>query len=95
MNYLEVLFFPLFLIGLSSRLQSEYKDDFIIFSFQISDLDSIDITTHGFTRHAIPDAEDVVRIDVVGGFAIQKVADNRSYFRLEVSFSLLPLTLIY
>ena len=64
--------------GLNSRLKSEYKD---LCSFQISDLDSIDITTHGFTRHAIPDPEDVIRIDVVGGFAIQKVSDTRSYFR--------------
>lgn len=67
---------------LTAGLTSKYKDGFIMFlSFQISDLDSIDVTTHGFTRHAIPDADDVVRIDVVGGFAIQKVTDNRSYFR--------------
>ncbi|KAL6587764.1 hypothetical protein OROMI_000742 [Orobanche minor] len=47
------------------------------FRFQISDLDSIDRSTHGFTRDGIPEAEDVVRIDVVEGFAIQKVNSER------------------
>ena len=49
--------------------------------FQLSDLESIDTSTHGFTKDGIPDAQDVVRIDVVGGFVIQKVSDGRSYFR--------------
>lgn len=49
--------------------------------FQISDLDSVDRSTHGFSKDGIPLPLDVVRIDVVGGFAIQKVTDNRSYFR--------------
>ncbi|KAG8646934.1 uncharacterized protein LOC110622327 isoform X3 [Manihot esculenta] len=47
----------------------------------ISDLESVDKTTHGFTRDGIPEVKDVVRIDVVGGFAIQKVTKDRSYFR--------------
>ena len=50
-------------------------------SIQISDLESIDISSHGFTRDGIPDAQDVIRIDVVGGFALQKVSANRSYVR--------------
>lgn len=48
---------------------------------QISDSETIERHTHGFTRDGIPDAEDVVRIDVVGGFALQKVTADRSYFR--------------
>lgn len=76
-----------------------FQDDLIVVLLNsISDLDSIDITTHGFTRHAIPDAEDVVRIDVVGGFAIQKVADNRSYFRtianMDMKLDFVPPSLI-
>ncbi|XP_023005700.1 uncharacterized protein LOC111498625 isoform X2 [Cucurbita maxima] len=76
-----------------------FQDDLIIVLLNsISDLDSIDITTHGFTRHAIPDAEDVVRIDVVGGFAIQKVTDNRSYFRtianMDMKLDFIPPSLI-
>ncbi|XP_051150364.1 uncharacterized protein LOC127264858 isoform X2 [Andrographis paniculata] len=47
----------------------------------ISDVENVDRSTHGFTRDGIPDAEDVVRIDVVGGFAVQMVGPDRSYFR--------------
>ncbi|XP_019186852.1 PREDICTED: uncharacterized protein LOC109181502 isoform X3 [Ipomoea nil] len=47
----------------------------------ISDLENVDTSTHGFARDGIPDARDVVRIDVVGGLALQKVTANRSYFR--------------
>lgn len=39
------------------------------------------MATHGFTSEAIPEADNVVRIDVVGGFALQKVTPERSYFR--------------
>ncbi|KAJ8754472.1 hypothetical protein K2173_005633 [Erythroxylum novogranatense] len=47
----------------------------------ISDLKGIDRSTHGFTKDGIPEPKDVVRIDLVGGFAIQKVSSGRSYFR--------------
>lgn len=49
--------------------------------FQISETEIIDIDTHGFTKDGIPDVENVTRIDIVGGVAIQKVSTNRSYFR--------------
>ena len=42
--------------------------------------------THGFTNEGIPDTGNTVRIDVVGGFALQKVTDNRSYFRWVFSY---------
>ncbi|KAJ6994323.1 hypothetical protein NC653_017218 [Populus alba x Populus x berolinensis] len=47
----------------------------------ISDLEGIDKNTHGFSKDGIPEAKDVVRIDMMGGFAIQKVTPERSYFR--------------
>ncbi|XP_031103958.1 uncharacterized protein LOC116007429 isoform X1 [Ipomoea triloba] len=47
----------------------------------ISDLENVDTSTRGFAREGIPDARDLVRIDVVGGLALQKVTANRSYFR--------------
>ncbi|KAH8504846.1 hypothetical protein H0E87_012187 [Populus deltoides] len=47
----------------------------------ISDLEGIDKNTHGFSKDGIPEAKDVVRIDMMGGFAIQKVTPGRSYFR--------------
>ncbi|XP_023528896.1 uncharacterized protein LOC111791682 [Cucurbita pepo subsp. pepo] len=76
-----------------------FQDDLVVVLLNsISDLDSIDITTHGFTRHAIPDPEDVIRIDVVGGFAIQKVSDTRSYFRtianMDMKLDFVPPSLI-
>ncbi|XP_038903792.1 uncharacterized protein LOC120090292 [Benincasa hispida] len=76
-----------------------FQDDLIVVLLNsISDLDSIDVTTHGFTRHAIPDADDVIRIDVVGGFALQKVTDNRSYFRtianMDMKLDFVPPSLI-
>ena len=40
--------------------------------------------THGFTNEAIPNADNTVRIDIVGGFALQKVTENRSYFRFVI-----------
>lgn len=51
-----------------------------MFFVQISDLDSVD-STHCYSKDEIPDVQDVVRVDLVGGFALQKVTDNRSYFR--------------
>ncbi|XP_009626382.1 uncharacterized protein [Nicotiana tomentosiformis] len=61
----------------------EYFQDglIVVLLNSISDLDSVDRSTHGFSKDGIPIPLDVVRIDVVGGFAIQKVTDNRSYFR--------------
>lgn len=38
-------------------------------------------TLSGFNDDAIPEVKDVVRVDLVGGFALQKVTSERSYFR--------------
>lgn len=75
------------------------RDDLVVVLLNsISDLESIDRRTHGFTRDGIPDAQDVVRIDVVGGFALQKVSANRSYFRtianMDVKLDFVPPALI-
>ncbi|XP_073032601.1 uncharacterized protein [Primulina eburnea] len=61
----------------------EYFQDglLVVLLNSISDSEVIDIRTHGFTRDGIPNAQDVVRIDLVGGFAIQKVTADRSFFR--------------
>ncbi|KAK6126486.1 hypothetical protein DH2020_039759 [Rehmannia glutinosa] len=66
--------------------------------FCIPDSETIERHTHGFTRDGIPDAEDVVRIDVVGGFALQKVTADRSYFRtianMDIKLDFVPPALI-
>jgi len=38
-------------------------------------------TIDGFNNDVIPEAKGVVRIDLLGGFVIQKVTSERSYFR--------------
>ncbi|KAJ6300314.1 hypothetical protein OIU76_021174 [Salix suchowensis] len=61
----------------------EYLQDglVVVVASTISDVEGIDRTTHGFSKDGIPEAKEVVRIDVMGGFAIQKVTSERSYFR--------------
>ncbi|KAH9737868.1 polyketide cyclase/dehydrase/lipid transport superfamily protein [Citrus sinensis] len=65
---------------------------------EISDLKSIDKSTHGFTSDGIPEAKDVVRVDLVGGFALQKVTEERSYFRtianMDIKLDFVPPSLI-
>lgn len=59
-----------------------YEDDLIIVLLNtIPETENIDKRTHGFTRDGIPDVENVTRIDVIGGLALQKVSATRSYFR--------------
>ncbi|OEL32166.1 hypothetical protein BAE44_0006814 [Dichanthelium oligosanthes] len=53
------------------------KEDVVI----ISDLDNINIQTHGFNRDGIPEAGDTVRIDVFGGFVLQRITKEKSFFR--------------
>ncbi|CAL1370719.1 unnamed protein product [Linum trigynum] len=59
----------------------EYLEEglIVVLLNSIADSDSIDVTTHGYTRDGIPEPEDVVRMDLVGGFAVQRVNSNRSY----------------
>ncbi|TMW93753.1 hypothetical protein EJD97_011201 [Solanum chilense] len=78
----------------------EYFQDglIVVVANTISDLDSVDGSTHCHSKDEIPDVQDVVRVDLVGGFALQKVTDNRSYFRtignLDVKLDFIPSALI-
>ncbi|XWS59351.1 hypothetical protein CRYUN_Cryun08bG0114100 [Craigia yunnanensis] len=76
-----------------------FQDDLIVILVNtISDVSSIIKATHGFTNDGIPEAKDVVRIDVVGGFALQKVNNERSYFRtianMDMKLDFVPPSLI-
>ncbi|CAN0879302.1 hypothetical protein LINGRAHAP2_LOCUS12955 [Linum grandiflorum] len=70
----------------------------IVLMNTVPDLDTIDVNTHGFTKDGIPAAQDVVRADLVGGFALQKVTSTRSYFRTiaaaDLKFDFIPPSLI-
>lgn len=58
------------------------KEDVVIVIMKtLSDLDAIDVRTHGFSRDGIPEAGDTVRIDVFGGFVLQRITKERSFFR--------------
>ncbi|XP_022743163.1 uncharacterized protein LOC111294196 isoform X2 [Durio zibethinus] len=76
-----------------------FQDDLIVILVNtIPDVSSIDKATHGFTNDGIPEAKDVVRIDLVGGFALQKVNNERSYFRtianMDMKLDFVPPSLI-
>ncbi|TXG58107.1 hypothetical protein EZV62_015936 [Acer yangbiense] len=77
------------------------QDDLIVVlmnTISDSDLKSIDKSTHGFTSDGIPEVKDVVRIDFVGGFALQKVTPERSFFRtiatMDIKLDFVPPSLI-
>ncbi|CAN4118719.1 unnamed protein product [Withania somnifera] len=78
----------------------EYFQDglIVVVANTISDLDSFDRSTHGYSKDGIPIEQDVVRVDLVGGFALQKVTDSRSYFRtignLDIKLDFIPPILI-
>ncbi|KAK8651300.1 hypothetical protein V6N13_140907 [Hibiscus sabdariffa] len=76
-----------------------FQDDLIVILVNtISDVSSIDKATHGYTNDRIPEATDVVRVDLIGGFALQKVNDERSYFRtianMDMKLDFVPPSLI-
>ncbi|KAI3822678.1 hypothetical protein L1987_10273 [Smallanthus sonchifolius] len=76
-----------------------FQDDLIIVLLNtIPETENIDKHTHGFTRDGIPGVENVTRIDVVGGMALQKVSANRSYFRtianMDIKLDFVPPTII-
>ncbi|XXG42511.1 hypothetical protein AAC387_Pa01g2777 [Persea americana] len=75
------------------------EDDLIIVLINtVSDTEDIDVRTHGFSRDVIPEANDMVRVGLVGGFALQKVNSNKSYFRtianLDIKLDFVPPALI-
>ncbi|XP_027937302.1 uncharacterized protein LOC114192000 isoform X2 [Vigna unguiculata] len=76
-----------------------FQDDLIVvLTNSVSDSKSATETLYGFNNEVIPEAKDVVRIDLVGGFALQKVTSERSYFRtianMDVKLDFVPPSLI-
>ncbi|KAK9699251.1 hypothetical protein RND81_08G163000 [Saponaria officinalis] len=78
----------------------EYLEDGLVIGLinTIPDVDDVQMETHGFTNDGIPDVENTVRIDLVGGFALQRVTESRSYFRtianMDIKLDFVPPTLI-
>ncbi|RDX76462.1 Dihydroneopterin aldolase 2 [Mucuna pruriens] len=72
-----------------------FQDDLVVVLLNtVPESMSID----GFNKDSIPESEDVVRIDLVGGYVMQKVTSERSYFRiianLDLKLDFVPPTLL-
>ncbi|CAD6253499.1 unnamed protein product [Miscanthus lutarioriparius] len=65
------------------------KEDVVIVIMKtLSDLDGIDVRTHGFSRDGIPEAGDTVRIDVFGGLCIAKDYKRKKLFSANMDIKL-------
>lgn len=76
-----------------------FQDDLIVvLTNSVPESKSIMGTLSGFNDDAIPEVKDVVRVDLVGGFALQKVTSERSYFRtianMDIKVDFVPPSLI-
>ncbi|TKY53188.1 hypothetical protein E2542_SST24712 [Spatholobus suberectus] len=76
-----------------------FQDDLIVvLTNSVPDSKNVTGTLYGFNSEAIPEAKDVVRVDLVGGFALQKVTSERSYFRtlanMDIKLDFVPPSLI-
>ncbi|KAI5448647.1 hypothetical protein KIW84_015882 [Lathyrus oleraceus] len=74
------------------------EDLVVVLTNSVPDSKSVAETLSSFNDEAIPEANDVVRIDLVGGFALQKCTPERSYFRtianMDVKVDFVPPSLI-
>ncbi|KAI3993797.1 hypothetical protein MKX01_002810 [Papaver californicum] len=47
----------------------------------VPDTDEVTNETHGFCNKGIPEAKDIVRMDLIGGTVMKKLSTNKTYFR--------------
>ncbi|CAL0310019.1 unnamed protein product [Lupinus luteus] len=76
-----------------------FQEDLIVVILNsISESKRVNGTIFGFDNDKIPEAKDVVRLDLVGGLVIQKATSERSYFRtianLDIKLDFVPPSLI-
>ncbi|CAI8614952.1 unnamed protein product [Vicia faba] len=76
-----------------------FQDDLIVVLLKsVAEPEKINDTIDGFNKDVIPEANGVVRIDLVGGYVIQKVTSERSYFRtianLDIKVDFMPPSLV-
>ncbi|WOL20670.1 hypothetical protein Cni_G29475 [Canna indica] len=71
------------------------EDLILVLTNTIPDTEHTEVSTNDFSRNAIPEA---TRIDMVGGFVLQKVDCGRSYFRaianMDIKLDFVPPSLI-
>ncbi|XP_057743516.1 uncharacterized protein LOC130961581 [Arachis stenosperma] len=75
-----------------------FQDDLIVVLTNSVPESNGDNSTINGLNEVIPEAKDVVRVDLVGGFALQKVTSERSYFRtianMDIKLDFVPPSLI-
>ncbi|CAK8544170.1 unnamed protein product [Lathyrus sativus] len=76
-----------------------FQDDLIVVLLKsVTEPERVNETIDGFNNDVIPEANGVVRIDLVGGYVIQKVTSERSYFRtianLDIKVDFMPPSLV-
>ncbi|WOK92228.1 hypothetical protein Cni_G00919 [Canna indica] len=71
------------------------EDLILVLINTLSDKELVQLSTDGYNRNGVPE---VIRIDLVGGFVLQKVDDTRSYFRaianMDIKLDFVPPSLI-
>ncbi|KAK7244766.1 hypothetical protein RIF29_39592 [Crotalaria pallida] len=74
------------------------EDLMVVILNSVPESKSINGNISGFDNDLIPEAKDVVRMDLVGGFVLQKVTSERSYFRtianMDIKLDFVPPSLI-
>uniref|UniRef100_A0A1D1ZIQ6 Uncharacterized protein n=1 Tax=Anthurium amnicola TaxID=1678845 RepID=A0A1D1ZIQ6_9ARAE len=74
------------------------EDLLLVLINTIPEGERIDLSTNGFTKDGIPENKDSVRINLVGGFVLQKINPTRCYFRaiasMDIKLDFVPPSLI-
>ncbi|OVA17121.1 hypothetical protein BVC80_9045g9 [Macleaya cordata] len=78
----------------------EYLEEDLIIGLltTVPDIDNVKKHTHGFSNEGIPKAKDIVRMDFIGGTAMKKLSQNKTYFRtigsMDIKLDFVPTWLI-
>ncbi|XP_026412701.1 uncharacterized protein LOC113308457 [Papaver somniferum] len=81
-------------------LEIEYFEGDLVIGLlnSVPDTDEVTNETHGFSNKGIPEAKDIVRMDIIGGTVMKKLSTNKTYFRtmakMDLKLDFVPVRLI-
>ncbi|XP_026427458.1 uncharacterized protein LOC113323382 isoform X1 [Papaver somniferum] len=81
-------------------LEIEYFEGDLVIGLlnSVPDTDKVTNETHGFTNKGIPEAKDIIRMDIIGGTVMKKLSTNKTYFRtmakMDLKLDFVPARLI-
>ncbi|KAI3870307.1 hypothetical protein MKX03_029696 [Papaver bracteatum] len=81
-------------------LEIEYFEADLVIGLlnSVPDTDKVTNGTHGFSNKGIPEAKDIVRMDIIGGTVMKKLSTNKTYFRtmakMDLKLDFVPARLI-